>query len=174
MRQRKYRGMSLSSASPFDRLSLEVFDVLKTPWTSVREDIMVVENAAFSKHPDTEEMLRTCFENPSSTVIVLRNKENQKIVGYAYAIPDQEQSLEVALIDSIALMPSLQGQGLGGNITKLLEEQLVKKGYQFITMRARIENGYADKIKKHYDSRIVECREVDSKYGKQSYCKIRL
>ena len=155
-------------------LILEIFDVVKTPWFAVSTDIMILEKAAFGDKADSEERLKNCFENPFVTAVFLRNL-NKNIIGYSYAIPDPLENVKMtALLDSAAIFPAYQGQGLIGILNDVLEQELVKKGYQLMTLRANIGNDFADKIAKVYAGRILETHENASIYGRQRYFKIKL
>jgi len=69
---------------------------------------------------------------------------------------------------------SYQGKGNVGALMKDLEEELRTRGVKWITRDSAVENGYADKIQKHYGERVVETRERMSPWGKQRHFKIEL
>lgn len=157
------------------KFNLEIFNESNTPWASIKSEIMKIEQAAFGDKSDSEEMMEKCFTNPKIVAVFLRDAKTEQMVGYSYAIPDpQAKSKKVALVDSTAILPSHQGKGLVGGMNKLLENELIKRGYRYITERANVANGYADKIEKVYADRLMEKYDVDSIYGKQRYFKIKL
>lgn len=158
-----------------DGYNLEVFDPSQNNWGAVSQDILNIENIVFGTHADPE--LPVFFQDPTTVAVLLRERESNKIVGYTYAFPDiNDDSKIVAHVDSVALLPDYQGKGLVVALNRRLEEELFKRGYEFITLNAGLANNYAEKIAKNYADRIVESHDLVSKYGHgpQRYFKIKL
>lgn len=156
-----------------DQIKIKLLYPTLTPWESIRRDIMAIENAAFGEKADTEETLKNCLTSDTTIAVLLFNKKN--IVGYSYAIPDpKEKSTNIALVDSTALLPAYQGKGLVVMMNRMLETELIKKFYEYFTVRANVANGYAGKIQKNYADQIVECYDLTSALGEQRYFKIKL
>ena len=156
-------------------LYLEVFDLTKNTWQDICQDLLNIENTVFGIHADPE--LPSFFQNQATVAVLLYEQKNNRIIGYIYAFPDTNDDPQtVAHVDSVALLPEHQGKGLVVALNRRLEEELVKKGYQFATMHVIIANGYAEKIAKNYAERIIAARDIISKYGHgpQRYFKIRL
>ncbi len=153
-------------------VKIEIFDPKSETWDSVKEAILRVEKEAFKKG-FTEDELREDFESDTSIVAILR--EEDKIIGYAYTIPDDEDP-QSACLESIAILPEFQGSGFVAHLTDKIEEKVKSRGYKFMTLDAMTENKYADKIRRHYGDRIVEEGEEKDRhgYGKQKYFKIKL
>lgn len=155
--------------------TLQPFEPNRDPWEKVRTEIVEIENTAFRKKADDENFLRGVFTDPKNIIILLNDPEIQKTVGYIYAAPDfRTDPKTVAYLESIAFLPSYQGKGLVAPLTDALENELKKRGFQEMTMRAQVNNGYADKVARHYGTRVVETFEQDSKYGMQRYFRITL
>lgn len=55
-----------------------------------------------------------------------------------------------------------------------LEEELRRRGYQYIERDTAVEGGYADNVRKNYASRIIEEQPHPSEYGDQVFFCITL
>src|SRR3989339_1371167 len=158
-----------------EELYLEVFDLTKNTWTNISQDILNIENTVFGANADPE--LPVFFQDPATVAVLLREHKSNKIVGYTHAFPDvNDNPKTVAHVDSVALLPEYQGRGLVKTLNRRLEEELIKRGYKFITLNAGKESGYAEKVARSYKDRIIESRDIVSKYGHgpQRYFKIKL
>ena len=116
-------------------------------------------------------MLESNFINPD-TVAVLAYY-GQSIIGFTYCVPKKKDKL-TAHIDDTVIHPDFQGKKIVGLIMDVLEKTLLSHGYTYVSRDAAVSNGYADKIEKHYGSRILVKRDHDSMYGPQRYFKIQL
>jgi len=156
-------------------LYLKVFDLAKHTWRDICQDLLNIENTVFGDKADPE--LSSFFQNQDTVAVLLYEQKNNRIIGYIFAFPDTNDDPQtVAHVDSVALLPEYQGKGLVVALNRRLEEELIEKGYQFITMHVMIVNGYSEKIAKNYVERIVDSRDIISKYGHgpQRYFKIKL
>ncbi len=163
----------LSPIQNQDAFHLELFHPCAEHWAQIRQELVELEKSAFDERADDEPFLEKEFTNPTRMIVLLY--DGGTMVGYAYAEPDHRSDPQtVAYLESIAVLPSYQGRHLVQIITQTLEEEMRKKNFQYMAMRAQVNNGYADKVARHYGQRIVETSEADSKYGMQRYFKIRL
>ena len=138
-------------------------------WETLGKDIYAIETAIFGSKAFSESFLQTDLSNHDVVVAIL--KDGDKVIGFAYALPEDEETVCVA---DIAISAEYQNRGLVATIMSCLETALKQKGYLYMTEHAMVENGYAAKIKKHYNARIIETSDFVGEYGKQTYFKIHL
>src|SRR5688572_21075370 len=69
------------------RCTAEVYTPTRTPWEVIRGDILRIEQAAFGVHAFSEVSLRRDFTDVETIVILVRDTELGKIVGFTYAEP---------------------------------------------------------------------------------------
>ena len=138
-------------------------------WRNVGADIFSVEKAVFSQDAFDEKMLKSDINNPKTILVVL--KDEGRIIGFVYSMPESDG---VARIVDVAILPAFQHKGYISSLMSELESELIKQCYKYFTEDAMVENNYAEKILKHYKSRITETHEFTGDYGKQRYFKIRL
>jgi len=163
------------NGNDLDGLKIEVFDITKTSWEAICHDVLNVEKIVFGDKADPE--LPAFYQSPATVAVLLRKRNDNMIVGCCHAFPNANDDSEiVAHVDSMALLPEYQGRGLVAELNRQLEKELIKRGYTFMTMHVSLANGYAGKIAKNYENRIVETYDIVSKYGhgSQRYFKIRL
>ncbi len=139
-------------------------------WDKYKTGLMEVEIEAFSGTGFSEDLLRNLVQDENNFTFMV--KEGDKVVGYVNATPHGEDK---AYITSIAVLPSHQGRGIVGTLSSALEQELVRQGYLRTCEDANDDNGYADKIKRHYGNRVVVYGEPHpSPWGNQRYIEIRL
>ena len=155
--------------------AIELFDPTSQKWEDVKDEVWGIENSAFNGKGFTEERLKTDFEKRENTVFLIRNPEG-KLIGYGYGMPDPDETDKSARIESIAILPEYQGHGLASDLMPKLESQLKNNGYEFITGYYNIANGFAEKIRKNYENRIIKSEGPIDKFGfgSQMFYKIRL
>lgn len=175
------------------RCRIEIYDQSSLPWESIREEILGIELSAFGPEKAFDEkMLKMDFKDPKSVIVLARDKNTSKIVGFTYAkstaetypedYPERENSVDTAYIYDTAFAPEYQGEGLVSPLMKELERQLVSKGYRFLerdaaNTRDGLKAGketYADKIRRNYQGRILKEEAHDSEYGPQIFFRMRL
>jgi ribosomal protein S18 acetylase RimI-like enzyme len=138
-------------------------------WDTLGAQIYAIEKENFGEDSLDMEMMRTDLNDPSTSLVVLR--DDKKIVGFTYAVPESEG---VARIVDTVISKEYQHKGFVSFLMTRLESDLRAKGYGFVTRDSMIANGYAEKIAKHYSDRIVEMRDVESQWGTQRHFKIRI
>lgn len=146
---------------------------LLTPHLSNSEvvvaQIYAIEQVVFGDKSFSKEMIASDLDEPDVVMVVL--KDGDVIIGFVYALPEAEK---VACVVDVAIVPKYQNQGLIAGLMLCLETELKRRGYEYMTEHAMVDNGYADKIVKNYASRIIEMSDFFGEYGKQRYLKIRL
>lgn len=168
---------------------VEVYRPEEIPWDTIKEDILRIDSSASEGEPFPEEMLERDFQDPDTTVILMRDRQTDAIVGFSYAkpttktypedFPERPASQDTAYIYYTALDTSHQGQGLVVPLLEKLDEELSRRGYMFIERDAADDKGeeteesYADKLRKNYRERIVAEESHDSEYGPQVFFRMR-
>jgi ribosomal protein S18 acetylase RimI-like enzyme len=158
------RAAKISHERSAPKGQAEVFIPSPSSWEKVRSDIIQVRKETFPMLPSREERLQTDFQDPATTVSLLRTAKGE-VVGYSYAVPIGEvtpkrerENTTTAYIKGTAIRPDFQNQGLLPPLLTNLDEQLREKGFIFVEQHARTANGYATTLEKVYDQRIVEVR----------------
>lgn len=108
--------------------------------------------SVFGENSLDEKMMESDINDPK-TILVLQDENS--VVGFTYALPESEG---VACIVDTVLVKEYQNRGFISILMSCLETELRKKGYEYVTRDAMVENGYADKIIKNYSTKIVETR----------------
>lgn len=164
------------------RCTAEVTPSTLETWSLIKEDVMVFQRELFGLE---EEDLIDAFKNPDSTVVILRDKETNKVVGFTYAEPVQQvykeefhpervQLPHTAYIQNTALSGDYRGHKLVGRLMELLEAELVAKGYEYLERDSVVANNYAGNIQKEYGDRIVLAEPHGSRWGDQVFFRIKL
>lgn len=150
-------------------ISVSLIQPSLSNWDKWGEELFSIETKVFEEKSFTKEMMQTDISDPNTLLALL--KDEDKIVGFAYTVAESEN---VAGLVDIAILQEYQGNKYVGVLMSALEEELKKEGYTHLVQYSMIHNGYADKVQKHYGSRIVESKDIVSEYGRQIYYKIKL
>jgi len=173
--------MSLVKELPSNaQFTTELFQFTPQNWDSIEQDLLRIEDLAFEGKGYSEEIFRKDFARPEAIIVILRSPDH-KIIGYSYALPvnieepeREDEKNETANIDSTAILPEFQGKGLVGTLVGRVEDELRKRHFKFLEREAAAYNGYADSIQKHYQGRILDSHDIESKYGPQRFFRISL
>jgi len=168
---REFQPEKTSSRESQPAVTTELIDHSTQSWGDIKGEILELEDECFGGQAFPESKLESIFNNPESIIVLL--KREGKIIGFSSALPDRDVEGAV-YIYTTEIHPDEQGKGLVTSIVSLLENEARKRGYKFLTRNAAIGNGYAGKIQKNYEGRILETYENDSEYGPQRYFKIAL
>lgn len=118
-----------------------------------------------------------------SSVIVSSIEENGQLIGCSIAMPidkmdpsREAEASDTAYIYYTAVEPSRQGEGLVAKVNDSMINKLKKQGYSYVEQDNVIANGYANKIKKNYNSSIVDSYEHSSfpEVGPEVFVRIKL
>ena len=152
----------------------ELYNPSTVPWAEIEEQVKAVLQSALpqiDKH--YLEGLEENFTDPEN-IVVLARTSNNNLIGLTICSPTSKDS-KVANTDFTAVIPEEQGKHLVAKLMEVAEAELKRRGYLFMTTQARIQNGYANKVRKHYNERIVsESKMSGSAYGPRINFKIKL
>lgn len=142
-------------------------------WKKVKKDLVEVEQHAFGDYGESEDHLQRYLTHPE-TIFIMVEIDN-RVVGYSCALPvDDYQGKKMMYVQSTAIHPDLQGQGLVWKIMDELDQTAKSRGISYLSRDARTANNYAHKLLHRYNSAVVVHREHDSIYGPQAYMVIDL
>ncbi len=117
--------------------------------------------------PDASPLEERDMLSDDSSIIAFLLNANSKVIGYSVARPASPDTVGIHLT---RIHPELRGQGLVGVLMETLEEELRERGYQYMERHAVVDNGYADKVERHYKERIVFSEDE----GKTRFFRIRI
>lgn len=102
----------------------------------------------------------TALLTDPETVVATAERDGQ-LAGVSVAVPRikmgkvEPESDKTAYIYYTAVEPSLQGDGIVGDVMKSLLSQIKERGYEYVERDCMVENGYADKVQKTYQAAII-------------------
>ena len=153
-----------SEVSPLSYQAQEYKPDPKT-WEEIKDDIFALHRSSFPEIEDLEQKLQRGFNDKDNTAVLLYDMaagEPKKLIGYSFAIPMpyrdpiQRKNIPTAAIDSTVIEEGYRGKGLVGLLMEQMEEILRRRGYEQMERSVVTYNGYADKVGKHYGSRILQ------------------
>lgn len=105
--------------------------------------------------------------------VVMTTWDGPALIGFAVAGPawtDGRATLLNVLID-----PAYRGKGLVWPLIAAVERELITRGIRELEIDARVENGFADAVERHYGARgtVVE-QDHPSPYGPQRTIRVAL
>ena len=128
---------------------------------------------------DQPENVAPCIRHELSIAgrigFMLTDPKNNSIIGITMARPTYEQG--VAYVTYTFIDKDFHNLKLVGVLKSALENELVQRGYQFMTCHARCDNGYAEVISRHYKERILataEDRDPSASPATRRFFKISL
>lgn len=133
----------------FERSEIKAELVSEHKWPEIKDEIMHIEKEVFGEKGETEREMKEAFNNSTSIVVILKNKD--KIIGYEVAV-DPEPEEESIHISAIAILPEFQGQGFVSSLLKLACEEAKRRNIKYFTTTARI--ALVNIIRRHYE--IIE------------------
>lgn len=169
----------------------QVYKTYIRPWNTVKRDIATIDRLQFGDQAFTEKVLRMLLTHPDSTAVVLIHALSDRVIGFTQAFPTEliyesyypeyylnelgrEAREDTAYIGNTAIHPKHMGKHLVGPMMKLLEKELLARGFTHVERDASTNNSYADNIRKNYRDRIEEEQLHASEYGPQVFFRIRL
>lgn len=182
------------------RCKTEVYDPTATPWQAIRDDVLAIEQAHFGENAFEEELFIADFSNPKNTVVLLRDTETGRVVGFTYAEPLANLPLEkwekiipteaypdihgrddnganTTYVSDTVLSPDYVGHHLVGGLIGRLEQELKKRTdvrYTRLERHSAVAKGYANNVRRSYGPKVMYEKPVESKYGDQVFFRIDL
>ncbi len=159
----------------------ELFSSNQSDWIKIKNTIISLENEAFEEHPFNGEDLEKDFLDSANIIILLKNLQNQEVIGFSYAKPMEPETSdspaepgETAWMWDTVIKKEYRGRKLLGSIMNKLEEELKNRGFKYLERNAIVANSFAKNISKHYKDRIIKSFPIESKWGSQMFFRIKL
>lgn len=164
-----------------DIITAKIYDSHEYPWDNIKDEILTLEKDEFGKNAWSEATLKKGFTGKDAVAVILINSTTGQIIGFSHSVKGgldhnfkPVDKADTAYIENTIIGKAYRGKGLVGLMMDKLEEELIKKGYKFLERDARLANGYAANIKRHYQDRIVESSPHNSRYGEEYFFRIKL
>ena len=162
-------------------ITAEMFSNIKPDWIKIKDSILSLEKEGFEEHPFTEKEIEEDFLNPENIIVLLKNLENQEVIGFTYVKPMEPETSdgpakpgETAWMWDTVIKKEFRGRGLLGLMMNKLEEELKNRGFKYVERNAMAANNFAENIAKHYKERIIKSFPLESKWGPQVFFRIKL
>jgi ribosomal protein S18 acetylase RimI-like enzyme len=140
-------------------------------WDEVGPQIVAIQSEAFAGGAMFDESFLKEMVTEKDTLTIGIFDAKGVVIGYVNAVAT---NTDTAHIESIAIQANHQKKGLVAILSGALEDELRNRGCHYFSEEASVTNGYAEKIQKAYQDRIVEQHEHTSDGFAQRYFKIRL
>jgi GNAT superfamily N-acetyltransferase len=148
---------------------LVVFDA--ATWRELGPRMLELERQEWGARAFSEREMR--WQATNKDAVVATSWDGPKLIGFAVGGPawnDGGATLLNVLID-----PDHRGQGLVWPLIAEVERAVAARGIRELQIDARVDNGFADAVERHYGSRgtIVE-QDHPSPYGPQRTIRVAL
>lgn len=140
-----------------------------------RSEIAEIEQLCFGWKPEYLTRLERDLRVRGSIAFVLDDTATLQMLGFTVARPTLVPG--EAYLTISAIHPTFQGQKLIGLLRSRLERHLLDRGYRTLASEARIDNGYASKLLRHYADRVVHRESLPPTEGApypREFIRIRL
>ncbi len=160
--------------------STEVVPVIKpiTDVDTTLDNILILEEACFPpdwQYDNAKEYYADIIQDPQNINLFLYD-ENDKVTGYILARPHNLVVSELKnddpfltdsdnaryYIDTIQILPELQGKGGGKNLILAVCDEAKKRGVTQFSIHARTVNHLSDVIKSLFKDKVTLVRQIDS------------
>src|SRR4051812_9140788 len=71
----------------YQRCEVYLFDPKSSQWEEVKNATLSIEQAHFGEKAFNEKIFKKAFMNSQTVVVLLKDRENNRIVGFSYAEP---------------------------------------------------------------------------------------
>lgn len=140
-------------------------------WESVRRDVLRIDRFGFGLHAANDSESKAQWEKAFLTAVLRDAADGGKVIGYTMVVDSWP---DTAHIQYSAIAPERRGKGLIGTLMKAVEDELRAIGIPYLSRDARIENGYADSVEKHYGERVIAKYDHASLLGPLRFFRITL
>ncbi len=141
-------------------------------WEQIRSRVAVLEREEWGQAAFSEPELARQFLASNAVNVLLY--DGTRLVGFACSAPSRGGA-RTTYLWNILIARRYRGRGLVSKLMNTLEPQLRRQGYRFLGMDARVDNGFADAVARHYGPRVtVAGSDHPSDYGIQRPLRIAL
>ena len=162
--------------------SARLWDPTLENWEDIESHVLRLEHEAFADKAFEEEYLRSEMTAPDHVVSILTRVGGDSVHGFTYAVPVMEVephrgriAANTAYIADSIVEASLRGRALVGVMMSCLEDELRRRGFEYVERHAAVAHGYSTNISRHYATRIeAQRRATNSEWGPQVFFRIRL
>lgn len=158
-------------------LDRETFDAISNIYTTVFKPVLTnfygEKNVDLFIEDNVNGMKRD-LSRDDTNLVLLREKEGNRIVGFSYFYPSKESS-ETVEIGNTAILENFRGQGGWSLMMQNLDHGILSNSrYKTMIRTVRTANDYAEKVRRRYHSGIINEQEINSSVGPQKEFTIRL
>jgi hypothetical protein len=146
-----------------ERFRAKVYDSNQHPWATIRTDIIGIHAEAFGSALTFEDLIKLRFRNHRATISLLT--DDSEVAGFSIAVPvgqelvRRDNDTTTAFVAPTAIRKCYRKQGLLPILLGTLDEELLRKGYEYTERYALIDEGYADTLQRAYGARVVYSRD---------------
>ncbi len=162
-------------------ITAEIFNNSPSMWADIQEKILYLEKEAFGSRSFTQQALEMDFLDSKNIIILLKEEDRKKIIGFTYAKPREPETNdspankgETAWVWDTVIEKKHRGKGYLGTMMTSLEEELKRRGFRYLERNALVANNFAKNIDKHYRERIIKKFSLESEWGPQIFFRIKL
>lgn len=147
----------------------------KENWPQIKDQMISLVKDCFPQYQFTdkkiEDLFTVTYGNDNALVVLLKDELENVPIGFTAAYVHGD----IAHIHMTGIRSDKRGQKLIGELMAKLEQELKNKNVHFIIRQARINDGYADAIERHYGERVVEKRDIEgTKDGRDPKRRIKI
>jgi ribosomal protein S18 acetylase RimI-like enzyme len=140
-------------------------------WREHGDRLLDLERAEWRERAFSREEMRRQISARTSVLAIA--EAGDAVVGFAIAMPWSRGRR--ATLNNILVSPSHRGHGLAWRLTDAIEAGLRDRGVRSLVIDARIDNGFADAVERHYGERArVVAADHASEYGPQRTIEVDL
>jgi ribosomal protein S18 acetylase RimI-like enzyme len=140
-------------------------------WREHGDRLLALERAEWGGRAFSSEEMRRQIASRTSVLAIVEDAED--VVGFAVAIPWSRGGR--ATLNNILIAPSHRRIGLAWRLTDVIEAGLRARGTRALVIDARVDNGFADAVERHYGERAhVLAADHPSEYGRQRTIEVAL
>jgi len=159
------------SPPPSPAARLRAIPAGETAWRAHGARMLALEREEWAERAFSRSEMRRQIASPRSVVGVVEIAHD--LVGFAVATPGW--SAGAATLNNVLIAPAHRGRGLVWPLLAEIERELLARDYRTMVIDARVENGFADAVERHYRDRArVLADDHQSPYGPQRTIQVAL